>query len=125
MTPREMIKLLKLGLWQTAAAGECFVAQGTPLDRLMVIYSGRACVETDGHTVAELQPGQFIGGISYITEATAPANIVSLEPTRYYAWPKAKLKDFMAKNPELHGALQRTLAIDLTKWLRSSWQRSR
>ena len=39
MTPREMIKLLKLGLWQTAAAGECFVAQGTPLDRLMVIYS--------------------------------------------------------------------------------------
>src|ERR687894_1844431 len=43
MTPREMIKLLKLATWENAATGECFVDRGKPLDRLMVIYSGRAC----------------------------------------------------------------------------------
>jgi len=123
MTPREMIKLLKLATWEDAAEGECFVERGKPLDRLMVIYSGKACVEVDGRNVTELQPGQFIGSISYVTEETAPANIVSLEPTRYVAWPKSKLEAFMSKNPDLHSALKTTLAIDLTKWLHATWAR--
>ena len=68
----------------------------------MVIYSGKACAEVDGRNVTELQPGQFIGSISYVTEETAPANVVAIEPTRYVSWPKSKLKDFMNKNPDLH-----------------------
>ncbi len=123
MTPREMIKILKLASWQSAVAGECFVKRGKLLDRLIVIYSGKACVEVDGKNVTELQPGQFIGSISYITEETAPANIVSLEPTRYVSWPKSKLQDFMKKNPDLHTALKTTLAIDLTRWLQATWAR--
>ena len=123
MTPREMIKLLKLARWEEAPADTCFVARGKPLDRLMVIFSGKACVEVDGRDVTELQPGQFIGSISYVTEETAPANIVSLEPTRYVSWSKSELKDFMGKNPDLHSALKTTLAIDLTKWLQATWDR--
>ena len=123
MTPREMIKILKLATWEDAAAGECFVERDKPLDRLMVIYSGKACVEVDGRNVTELQAGQFIGSISYVTEETAPANIVSLEPTRYVSWPKAKLQDFMQKNPDLHAALKTTLAIDLARWLQATWNR--
>jgi hypothetical protein len=123
MTPREMIKLLKLATWETAEAGECFVERDKPLDRLMVIYSGKACAEIDGRIVTELQPGHFIGSISYVTEETAPANVVAIEPTRYVCWPKSKLKEFMNKNPELHSALKSTLAIDLTRWLRASWAR--
>ncbi|MEE8501015.1 MAG: cyclic nucleotide-binding domain-containing protein [Kiloniellales bacterium] len=123
MTPREMIKILKLASWENAAAGECFVTRGQRLDRLMVIYSGKACVEVDGRNVTELQPGQFIGSISYVTQETAPANIVSIEPTRYVCWSKSELKDFMNKNPDLHTALKTTLAIDLTKWLQGTWAR--
>jgi CRP-like cAMP-binding protein len=88
-----------------------------------VIHSGKACAEVDGRNVTELQPGQFIGSISYVTEETSPANVVALEPTRYVSWPKAKLKDFMSKNPELHSALKTTLAIDLTRWLQATWAR--
>ena len=123
MTPREMIKILKLASWQNAVAGECLVERGKPLDRLMVVYSGKACVEVDGKNVTELQPGQFIGSISYITEETAPANVVSLEPTRYVSWPKSKLQDFMKKNPDVHTALKTALAIDLTRWLQATWAR--
>ncbi len=123
MTPREMIKILKLASWQSAVAGECFVERGKSLDRLMIIYSGKACVEVDGKNVTELQPGQFIGSISYITEETAPANIVALEPTRYVSWPTSKLQDFMKKNPDLHTALKTTLALDLTRWLQATWAR--
>ena len=123
MTPREMIKLLELATWQNAEAGECFVQRGTPMEHLMVIHSGKACAEVDGRHVTELEPGHFIGSISYVTEEKSPPNVVALEPTRYVSWPKAKLKDFMNKNPELHSALKSTLAIDLTRWLQATWAR--
>jgi hypothetical protein len=123
VTPREMIKLLKLATWENAKAGECFVERDKPLDRLMVIYSGKACAEVDGRYVTELQPGYFIGSISYVTEETAPANVVAIEPTRYVSWSKSKLKDFMNKNPDLHSALKSALAIDLARWLQATWVR--
>jgi hypothetical protein len=123
VTPREMIKLLKLATWETAKPGECFVERDKPLDRLMVIYSGKACAEVDGRNVTELQPGYFIGSISYVTEETAPANVVAIEPTRYVSWSKSKLKGFMNKNPDLHSALKSTLAIDLARWLQATWVR--
>jgi CRP-like cAMP-binding protein len=120
MTPREIIKLLKLATWQTAEAGECFVVRDKPQDRLMVIYSGKACAEVDGRNVTELQPGHFIGSISYVTEERAPVSVVAISPTRYVSWPKSKLKDFMSKNPELRSALTSTLAIDLTSKLQAT-----
>jgi CRP-like cAMP-binding protein len=123
MTPREMITLLKLATWEQANPGECFVERGKPLNRLMVIYSGRACAEIDGRKVTELQPGHFIGSISYVTEEAAPANVVAIEPMRYVSWPKSKLKDFMSKNPDLHSALELTLAVNLTRLLHATWAR--
>jgi CRP-like cAMP-binding protein len=123
MSPREMLTLLKLATWRDAETGECLVKRNKPSDRLMVIYSGRACAEVDGRRVTEIEPGQFIGSIDYVTQETAPADIVAIEPTRYVSWPKLELKNFMKSNPELHSALKSTLAIDLTKWIRASWAR--
>src|SRR6201985_2634579 len=123
MSPREMIQLLKLATWESAETGARFAERNKPLDRLMVIYSGRACAEVDGLRVTELQPGQFIGSIDYVTQELAPADILAIEPTRYVSWPKLELEEFMKRNPELHSALKSTLAIDLTKWIRASWAR--
>jgi CRP-like cAMP-binding protein len=123
MSPREMITLLKLATWEVAETGECFVERHKPAERLMVIYSGRACAEVDGLRVTELEPGQFIGSIDYVTQETAPADILAIEPTRYVSWPKLELKDFMRRNPELHSALKSTLAIDLARWIQASWAR--
>jgi hypothetical protein len=124
MTPREMIKVLKLASWESAEAGECFVERDKPLGRLMVIYSGKACAEVDGRNVTELEPGHFIGSLSYVTEETSPVNVVAIAATRYVSWPKSRLKDFMNKNPDLHSALKSTLAIDLmTRWLQATWAR--
>ena len=66
----------------------------------MLIHSGRACVRLDGRNLQSLDPGQFIGSISFITDETAPTDIVALEPTRYFRWPKSKLKGYLRKNPD-------------------------
>ncbi|MFQ5932363.1 MAG: cyclic nucleotide-binding domain-containing protein [Nitrospiraceae bacterium] len=121
LTPREMVKLLDLGRWENAAPGQCFVDQGKPLDRLIVIYSGKARIDVDGKAVAELAEGQFIGEMSFITGEVAPASVTAVEPTRYVAWPKSKLNDFLKKNPDLRAAFQMILGSDLTRLLRESW----
>jgi hypothetical protein len=124
MKPREMLRILRLGTWRSAGTDQCLVKKGAELDELMLIYQGKACVVVDGKRVAELQPGQFIGGISYVTKEITPADVLSLEPIHFFVWPKARLKDFLGKNPELHAALQSTLAIDFTRWLSESWKRA-
>ena len=89
----------------------------------VLIHSGKACLEMDDKTLQELHPGQFIGGISFITDETASTNVVALDPTRYLCWPKSKLKRHLTKNPELHAAIQTTLGIDLMKRLQVTWTR--
>lgn len=123
LTPREMLQLLKLGRWEKADPQDCFVSQGDKLDRLMVICAGKACVVKDGKRVEELRDGQFIGGIPFITEKTAPAHIIALEETHYMSWPKVKLKDFLKDKAELHTALQLTLGFDLTQRLEATYAR--
>lgn len=125
LTPREMLKLLRLGRWQNAAPDECFVQQGTALDRLIVIYSGKACVTVDGKVVDELRPGQFVGEIGYITDGVASGSAVAIERTRYVSWPMPMLKDFLKKNPDLRVAFQIILGRVLTSRLRAAWTRQK
>ena len=124
LTPREMQQLLQLGRWEEARAQTCFIAQGDTLDRLMVICDGRACVMKDGKAVEELGDGQFIGGEAFITQSSAPADVIALTQTYYMSWPKQKLKDFLESKSDLHTALQMTLGFDLTKRLEASYLRS-
>ena len=121
VSPREMISLLKIGTWETAEANECLVPGGSKLDKLMLIQSGQACLIVDGVKTQIINPGQFMGSISFITDEIAPADFVALEPMRYLRWDKSSLKRYLTKNPELHAAIQETLSMDLTEKLKTSW----
>ena len=124
VSPREMINLLKIGQWESAAINECIVPIGDKLDCLMLIHSGRVCYVVNGEKTQVFGPGQFMGSISFVTDETAPADFLVLEPTRYVSWKKSSLKKYLSNNPELHAAIQATLGIDLSKKLTASWMQS-
>ncbi len=121
ISPRQMVTLLKRGHWRSAAAGECFQPMGVTMDRLIVIFSGRAAVDIGGRQVGEVTPGQFVGSISFVTEDKSPASFTATQPTRYVEWPKSILKPLLAKEPSLGQAIQATLGIDLASQLRAAW----
>lgn len=121
ISPREMISLLKIGTWETAEANECLIAGGSDLDKLLLVQSGQACMIVDGVKTQFINPGQFMGSISFITDESAPADFVALEATRYLRWDKLSLKRYLMKNPDLHAAIQATLSMDLTEKLKVSW----
>jgi CRP-like cAMP-binding protein len=89
----------------------------------MVICVGKARVVKDGKTVEELGAGRFVGGIPFISERVAPADVIALEETHYMSWPKAKLKEFLKSKTELHNALQLTLGFDLAQRLEATYTR--
>ena len=120
-----MIRILKMGEWQTAEAGDCFVVREAQLDSLVVIYSGLAGIRLGGEVVGELAPGQFICSISCITDEASLADFVALDTTTYTIWPKERLKLHLEKDPELRAAIQVTLSRDLTDRVRDSWNRIR
>ena len=124
LTPREMKKILKLSSWEDADPGECFISMNDPLERLILLYSGKANVELDGEKVGELHAGQVIGEMSYFTEEVAAANVVAAEATRYVSWPKDRLKSFLDKDSDLRAAFQIILGSVLAKRLQDTWMRA-
>lgn len=87
-------------------------------------FVGAARVEQEGRVVDTLRDGQFSGGIPFISEAVAPANVVALEETWYMSWPKDRLKAFLADKPSLNNALQLTLGFDLSQRLLATYARA-
>ena len=124
LTPREMKKILNLSSWSNAVANECFVSKDEPLERLILIYSGKTNVEIDGQKVGELHAGQFIGEMSYFTDDVAAANVVATQDTRYVSWPKDRLRSFLDSNSDLRAAFQIILGSVLAKRLQESWMRT-
>ena len=120
----ELKKILNLSSWEDADPGECFVSKDEPLERLILIYSGKADIEIDGKKLGELQAGQFIGELSYFTDEVAAANVVATEATRYVSWPKDRLKSFLDKNSDLRAAFQIILGSVLAKRLKNTWMRT-
>lgn len=121
MTPREMLRLLKIGNWEHHSKGKRLLRRGDAVPQLSVISSGTAGVEADGQTVSELAEGQFIGAMGFICEDPASSDVVATDAMRCLTWPSAKLRDFLNKNPDLRAGFQRTLSRELIGRLKSSW----
>lgn len=121
LTPREIKKILAISTWEEAKPRECFVSKNQSLERLFLIYSGKANVEIEGKKVEELHAGQFIGELSYFTDEVAAANVVATEATRYVSWSKVRLKSYLEKNSDLRAAFQVILGSVLAKRLKDTW----
>lgn len=115
--PFEFMKLLRAGTWVDARPGDVLAIENQPIDRVMLIYNGRAGVEAQGEPVAELRDGNFIGEISFIRGGDATATVKVTEPTRYLAWTKESLSKLLNRNPSMRFAMQAVLSTDLTKKL--------
>src|SRR4051812_11366824 len=92
MTPREFARLISVGRWEEAAAGDELVAEGVKLDRVLVVCSGASDVVLGGARVAQVRPGQLIGEMAFLTEKATSAKVVACEPTRYLALPTEALR---------------------------------
>ena len=99
--PREFLKLLKLGKWETATGGEKFLTRGESITRIAMPVSGALSARHDEGEVAKLGPGELIGAGIGFTDQPSFFDAEFTEETRYMCWPVADIQRFMGKQPDL------------------------
>ncbi len=119
MSVGEFLKLAKKAAWRDVAAGERVVAQGSVVPELMVLAAGAMAVRTGDRMIADLEPGQFIGEMSFLSGNRAAADVVATEPCRVLAWPQPALAKLLDKSSGLSFKLRAVLGRDVVAKLRA------
>lgn len=117
LTPVEFMKLLRIGHWRTARAGQTLTREGEDLDELMLIGRGEVIVERDHEEVARAREGAIIGEMSFLQGGRATATVRAARPTRYLSWPRRDLSKLLRRNPAMDVAMKSVLNLDLVRKL--------
>jgi CRP-like cAMP-binding protein len=123
-TPRQMLQILALAEWKSAAHNELLVEAAHPLDRLMVIVNGTALLQSNGSTLALLSDGDFVGEMSYLSRKNPTARVVARGNVRFVSWKQSELKKLFDKRVDLQAALQGVIGLNLIEKLTTALQQA-
>ena len=84
---------------------------------LMLVLNGTAEVKRDATVIAQLERGQFIAEISYITGKTASADVEVGEGLTYMTWDREILDNLRKTKPAIMEKLDRILTLDIAEKL--------
>jgi len=106
-------RLLKSGEWRRCDGGRELTVEGQPVSELYVVAEGMAKVEVNDDIVALVQPGSFVGEMSFLTGAPACATVTTVGPCRIFSISRTRLSKLLAVDEELRTAIHRTMGRDL------------
>ncbi|NBS33754.1 MAG: cyclic nucleotide-binding domain-containing protein [Planctomycetia bacterium] len=122
LTPGEFRRLVKLGQWRKIDPGSTIVHRDTVVHDMQVLWQGALEVRTAGGVIARLEPGQFVGEMSFISGEKATADVVATEPSRVLAWSQESLNELLEKKPGLAFKIRGILGRDVVAKLRAHGQ---
>ncbi len=120
LAPRQLLKLLDLGEWEDAVAGDVLMGRGDAPHRLLLISRGQADVFLDGMLIAQLVQGRFVGEMGFMSGQPASADVVAVDTVRYVSWTTSALKQLMADSTFFDRYLTAALGHDVVKKLRET-----
>lgn len=113
LKPREFLKLMHVAIQREVEVGATIVAQNAHVGGVVLLTSGHAQIDVDGHPWAEANVGQFVGEMSYLTQQVASAQVTATRSSRLLFWPADALDAFFAKYPDLNADFMAILGVDL------------
>lgn len=120
MDDAQLGRLLRNGAWRDLAPGTVLTREGQPVSELSLLCSGHAVVLTGGAIVARLDPGDFIGEISFLSGDPASATVVTDAPSRILAFDQEQLRKLIARDEQVAAAIHCCVGRDLAGKLRRS-----
>jgi CRP-like cAMP-binding protein len=120
LAPRQMLKLMDLGEWKDAAAGDVLVSRGDPPEKLLLLSRGQADVIIDGAVFAQLVQGRFVGEMGFMTGELASADVIAMDTVRYFCWKTSALTKLMADSAFFDRYLTAALSHDVVAKLRET-----
>lgn len=119
LRPRELISLLAEAEWRDLPAGSTVLETGSTSREMLIIAGGAVGVRADGREVAELNEGQLVGEMGFISGKAASADVIAKTDLRLAAWDHLRLQAFLETRPNLEAAVQRVIGADLVRKLSS------
>lgn len=98
--PREFLKLLKVGKWETACQGDQIFSEGDLIKQIVVPISGSVSALQRGRKVATLGQGELIGAGIALAKQSSAFEAKFSEDSRYMCWSKPDLDKFIERNPD-------------------------
>ena len=119
LKPGEFVKLLCMSERMEVAAGTMLVEQGADVQDMLLLTEGELEVRVNGDSVVSIQPGQFIGEMSFITGDKASADVVAVVPSVVVRCSQESLKRLLENKPGMAIKIQAALGRDVVAKLRN------
>lgn len=98
---KELHRLASLGTEIHVSEDTEIVRQDTVGREVLFIVEGTLAVDRDGHKVAELGPGHFVGELSLITGFMRNATVTATADSRLYAFNRREFSTLLDDCPRL------------------------
>jgi hypothetical protein len=87
----QIARLLGAGALYDLPAGTTLAEENEALEKLYFICDGRVSVTISGRAVSQLEQGNFVGEVAFLTERPATATVVAETPVRALAFDRDTL----------------------------------
>lgn len=116
----QIARLLGAGVLYDLPAGTTLAKENEALEKLYFICDGRVSVTISGRAVSQLEEGNFVGEVAFLTERPATATVVAETPLRALAFDRDTLKQFFKNETEVAGLIYQLIGRELAHKIKVS-----
>lgn len=116
----EARRLLDKGFWLDHDAGQELIREGSAVEHLYYLYSGRAEVRSAGKIVGHCGPRDLIGEGTILSSDKATGTVTLSENSRLWCVPAPTLRKHLDKNPTVRSVIDRRIGDALKSKLRAA-----
>lgn len=116
----QIARLLGAGVLYDLPAGTTLAEENEALEKLYFICDGRVSVMISGRAVSQLEEGNFVGEVAFLTERPATATVVAETPLRALAFDRDTLNQFFKNETEVAGLIYQLIGRELAHKIKVS-----
>ena len=94
--------------------------ENQPLEKLYFLCAGRVAVTIAGRAVSQLEQGNFVGEVAFLTERPATATVIAETELRALVFDRNKLKKFFQNETEVAGLIYQLIGRELAHKIKVS-----
>lgn len=116
----QIARLLGAGALCDLPAGTRLAEENEALERLYFLCAGRVGVTIGERAVSQLEAGNFVGEVAFLTERPATATVIAETDVRTLAFERDKLKRFFQNETEVAGLIYQLIGRELAHKIKLS-----
>ena len=116
----KIARLLGAGALCDLPAGTTLAEENQALDKLYFLCAGRVAVTIAGRAVSQLEEGNFVGEVAFLTERPATATVITATPVRALAFDRDTLVHFFKNETEVAGLIYQLIGRELAHKIKVS-----